>query len=134
MKAQAFLFPSRQPIPPPPGDLPDPGIKPGSPALQVDSLPHELPGNTPPSHRVGSLSHLQGIFPTQRSSPGLLHCRQIRYHLRHQGSPKSASREWYSQWEWRAGMTMHVKPLWMNEGRNRGRSSSCSGDQEERHS
>ena len=24
---------------PPPGDLPDPGIKPGSPALQVDSLP-----------------------------------------------------------------------------------------------
>ena len=26
-----------------PGDLPDPGIKPGSPALQVDSLPSELP-------------------------------------------------------------------------------------------
>ena len=29
---------------PPPGHLPDPGIKPGSPALQVDSLPSELPG------------------------------------------------------------------------------------------
>ena len=27
---------------PPPGDLLDPGIKPGSPALQVDSLPTEL--------------------------------------------------------------------------------------------
>ena len=27
---------------PPPGDLPDPGIEPGSPALQVDSLPAEL--------------------------------------------------------------------------------------------
>ena len=27
-----------------PGDLPNPGIKPGSPALQVDSLPAELPG------------------------------------------------------------------------------------------
>ena len=27
-----------------PGDFPDPGIKPGSPALQVDSLPSELPG------------------------------------------------------------------------------------------
>ena len=27
-----------------PGDLPDPGIKPGSPALQADSLPAELPG------------------------------------------------------------------------------------------
>ena len=26
------------------GDLPNPGIKPGSPALQVDSLPSELPG------------------------------------------------------------------------------------------
>ena len=29
---------------PPPGDLPDPGIKPGSPALQVDSSQAELPG------------------------------------------------------------------------------------------
>ena len=28
---------------PSPGYLPDPGIKPGSPALQVDSLPAELP-------------------------------------------------------------------------------------------
>ena len=28
----------------PPGDLPDPGIKQQSPALQVDSLPAELPG------------------------------------------------------------------------------------------
>ena len=29
---------------PSPGDLPDPGIKSGSPALQADSLPAELPG------------------------------------------------------------------------------------------
>jgi len=29
---------------PPPGDLPDPGIKPRSPALQADSLPSEPPG------------------------------------------------------------------------------------------
>ena len=27
---------------PSPGDLPDPGTKPGSPALQTDSLPTEL--------------------------------------------------------------------------------------------
>ena len=27
---------------PSPGDLPDPGIEPGSPALQADSLPTEL--------------------------------------------------------------------------------------------
>ena len=30
----------------------------------------------------------QGIFPTQGSNPGLPHCRQILYHLSHQGSPK----------------------------------------------
>ena len=29
-----------------PGDLPNPGIKPGSPALQADSLLTELPGNS----------------------------------------------------------------------------------------
>ena len=29
---------------PPPGVLSDPGIKPGSPALQADSLPDELQG------------------------------------------------------------------------------------------
>ena len=34
-----------QPIAPP-GELPDPGIEPGSPALQVDSLPAELPGKS----------------------------------------------------------------------------------------
>ena len=29
---------------PSPGDLPNPGIKPGSPALQADALTSELPG------------------------------------------------------------------------------------------
>ena len=33
----------------------------------------------------GSHSLLQGIFPTQGLDPGLLHCRQILYHLSHQG-------------------------------------------------
>ena len=31
---------------PSPGDLPNPGIEPGSLALQADSLPSELPGNS----------------------------------------------------------------------------------------
>ena len=31
---------------PSPGDLPNPGVKPGSPALQADSLPTESPGKT----------------------------------------------------------------------------------------
>ena len=37
---------------------------------------------------VGSLSFLQGVFPTQASNPGLLHCRQILYQLSHKGSPR----------------------------------------------
>ena len=36
---------------------------------------------------VGCYFLLQGIFPTQELNPGLLHCRQILYHLSHQGSP-----------------------------------------------
>ena len=32
---------------------------------------------------VGSLSLLQGIFPTQGSNPGLPHCRRILYQLSH---------------------------------------------------
>ena len=31
---------------PTPGDLPNPGIKPRSPAMQADSLPAELPGKS----------------------------------------------------------------------------------------
>ena len=37
---------------------------------------------------VGSLSLLQGIFPTQGSNPGLPHCMWILYHLSHKGSPR----------------------------------------------
>ena len=40
---------------PPPRDLPHPGIKPKSPALQVDSLPTETPGK--PLHSTGNDSH-----------------------------------------------------------------------------
>ena len=36
---------------------------------------------------VGGHSLLQEIFPTQWLNPGLLHCRQILYHVSHQGSP-----------------------------------------------
>ena len=37
--------------------------------------------------RVGCRFLLQRIFPNQESIPGPLHCRQVLYHLRHQGSP-----------------------------------------------
>ena len=49
---------------PPPRDLPNPGIKPRSPTLQVDSLPSELPGKSM-NTAVDSLSLLQKLFPTQ---------------------------------------------------------------------
>ena len=44
--------------------------------------PRGSPGK---STRVSCHFLLQGIFPTQGLNPGLLHCRQILYHLRHQG-------------------------------------------------
>ena len=71
---------------PSPGHLPNQGIKPRSPTLQADSLPAEPPGK-PKNTGVGSLSLLQGIFPTQESNQGLLHCRQILYQLNYQRSP-----------------------------------------------
>ena len=37
---------------------------------------------------VGSLSLLQGVFPTHGLNPGLPHCRQILYQLSHRGSPR----------------------------------------------
>ena len=36
----------------------------------------------------GSLSLLQGIFPTQGSNPSLPHCGQILYQLSHKRSPR----------------------------------------------
>ena len=58
-------------------------------------LPHGLqpakffcPWDSPGKHTgVGCHDLLQGIFPTQESNPGLLHCRQMLYQLSHQGSP-----------------------------------------------
>ena len=86
------------------------GIKPGSPILQANSFPSEPPRSESESHLVvsnslrphglysswnslgqnigvGSLSLLQGIFPTQGSNPGFLHCRPILYLLSHRGRP-----------------------------------------------
>ena len=73
---------SGQPFPSP-GDLPNPGIEPRSPALQVVSLPAE-PQGKPKNTGVGSLSLLQQIFPTQGLNPGLPHCRWVLYQLSHE--------------------------------------------------
>ena len=52
---------------PSPGDLPDPGIKPGSPALQADTLPSEPPGKQIPyDYRVEVTNRFKGLDLTDR--------------------------------------------------------------------
>ena len=58
-------------------------------SLPASSVHGDSPGKTT---RMGCHALLQGIFPTQGSNPGLLHCRQILYHLSHQVSP------WILEW------------------------------------
>ena len=55
-------------------------------SLSGSSVHRDSPGT---NTGVGSLSLLRGIFPTQGSNTGLLHCRQILYHLSHRGSPNT---------------------------------------------
>ena len=59
-----------------------------SDSLQPCSLPgSSVHGDSPGKNTgVGCHALLQGIFPTQGSNPGLPHCRQVLYHLSHQGS------------------------------------------------
>ena len=52
---------------PSPGDLPNPGIKPGSPALQADSLPSE-----PPRYFILSDAVVSGIVSLISVSESLL--------------------------------------------------------------
>ena len=73
-----------------------------SPSVMSDSLlpcglqPARLlcPWNSPDKTiGVGSHSLFQGIFLTQGSNPGFLHCRQLFYHLSHRldGPPRPSS-------------------------------------------
>ena len=73
----------------------------------VCSLPgSSVPGDSPGRNTREGCCHalLQGIFPTQGSNPGLLHCRWILYHLSHQGSPEGELR-WIND--------LPKKPRWM---------------------
>ena len=58
---EAHEYWRRQPIPLP-GDLPNRGIKPGSPALKVDSLPAELP-----RIRATLLQHWENLYADLRN-------------------------------------------------------------------
>ena len=60
-------------------------------AMSDSSGPHGLysPWNSWGQNTgVGSLSRLQGIYPTQGPNPGLPHCRRFLYQLSHKGSPR----------------------------------------------
>ena len=86
---------------PPPGDLPNPGIKPRSPTVQADSftswatreaqeywsvLPFPSPGHLP--HPVIKLVSLALQMDSLFSFPfHFVFCRWILYQLSHQGSP-----------------------------------------------
>ena len=59
-----------------------------------DPMNYSLPGSSKhgiPQARilvVGNHSLLQVILPTQGSNLGLLHCRQILFHLSNKGTPR----------------------------------------------
>ena len=54
------------------------------------SLPGSSVHGDSPGKNTGVACHalFQGVFPTKGSNPGLPHCRQILYSLKHQGSQK----------------------------------------------
>ena len=68
-----------------PGDLPDAGIKPRSPALQADSFPYEPPGKPLPSRRlgfdpwVGRIPWRRKWQPTPAFLPGESHGQRSRW-------------------------------------------------------
>ena len=47
---------------PSPEDLPNPGIEPGSPALQTDALPSEPPGKTHIMYQNSKNAHGKGTY------------------------------------------------------------------------
>ena len=77
-------------------------------SVVIDCLWPRGPRNSPSQNTgVSSLSFLQGIFLTQGSNPGLLHCRWILYQLSHKGSlrilqwvayPFSRGSSWPRNW------------------------------------
>ena len=70
---------------PSPGEFPDPGMEPGSPALQADALASEPQGKQ--EYRSGWLFPSPGDLPHLQIKQCPLQCRHILYYLSHQGSP-----------------------------------------------
>ena len=105
-----------------------------------DTMDCSLPGSEEPlspwnfpgkSTGEGCHSLLQGIFPTQGSNLGLMHCRQTLYHLSHQGSPPGMQcrRLWFNSWigkiQWRRDNL--PSPVFLDfPGGSDGKDSACN--------
>ena len=87
------------------------GIKLRSPEFQVDSLPTE-PQMMPKNIGVGSLP--KGIFSTQESNRGLLHCKWILYQLSYEGNSleKMVSAVFWAEQPWPAPSAWTNLTLW----------------------
>ena len=71
----------------------------------MDYSPQNSPGQ---NTGVGSLSLLQGLFPTQESNPGLPHWRRTLYQLTHKRSPRIlewAAYSFFSSSSWSRSQT-----------------------------
>ena len=72
-----------------------------------DPMNCSLPGSSVHGHSPGKNTRvcchplLQGIFPTQGSNAGLLHCRWILCHLSHLGKPMHPG--FLAEWYWKSG-------------------------------
>ena len=67
------------------------------------------PWNSPGQNTgVGSLSLLQGIFPTQESNQGLLHGRRVLYHLSYEGSPMGSRLTSTGVTSWYNRLSIHL--------------------------
>ena len=90
------------------------------PALcdSIDYSPRLLcPWNSPGENTgVDMHSLIQGIFPTQRFSLGLLHCRQILYYLNHEGRPNFLSGQGKTEQSSRnEGCRWKMEILWLED-------------------
>ena len=80
--------------------------------VTLQTVAHQDPLSIPGKNIVvGSHSLLQGVFPTQGSNPGLLHCRCILYHLSHQGSPVRVFSSTQFQHMWLPSQSRYTAPF-----------------------
>ena len=79
--------------------------------------PRDSPGQ---DTGVGSLSLLQGMFPTQGANPGLPHCKRILYRLSPQGKPRISlveTNSWVIPQIWNVCPESYHPRHWDNEPR-----------------